>query len=242
MTEGYFYGTRMTLLTGLLSALALYQKATDSDSGPAPFLRQFVTRELGSMKIWGESAIPYFALTALHLEATGQQVVAESLIISTLKTVLEINGGETNRRGLPSPYYSPDEAIRFQMSLDEDRIEDFVGASYTAAALIDFLARRWRRQALRQFWFLITAMTMRAFSPKEPWQWFLWRSEEGDMTSRLPNSPQSWTALLKDVEAVDLSVLPKALLEKPDFAFFFVLVYPHRFTRELLKLIEKTVP
>jgi hypothetical protein len=131
--------------------------------------------------------------------------------------------------------------LRVLMRLDENHREDFVGGAYTVQPLIDFLARRWRRQALRSVWYSITATSMRAFYPGDVWEWFRWRSESGALNSRLAASPQSWTALLEEVDAVDTSALPPILRQKPAFAILFVLVYPHRFTRELSKLIEETV-
>jgi len=35
--------------------------------------------------------------------------------------------------------------------------------------------------------------------------------------------------------------LPRLLRERPAFAAFFVLVYPHRFTREILRLVEESL-
>jgi hypothetical protein len=241
LTDGHFYGARMTLLVGLLSALALYEQVGRSGAVSSPFVRTFVTRNFGKMKIWGESAIPYFVMAALYMEAVGQQIPAESFLVGTLNAVLEANGRRDNDPGLPSPYFSPEQAVRLVMNLDERRREDFVGGSYTAQPLIDFLARRWRRQALRPAWYAITGTALRTFYPDDKWESFRWKSESGALNSRMAGSPQSWAALLQEVEAVDLTLLPALLRDRPAFGIFFILVYPHRFTREVLKLIESAL-
>jgi hypothetical protein len=240
-TDGHFYGVRMTLLVGLASAIALYQQSSEPDLSPSTFIRKFVAENFPKMQIWGESAVPYYVMAALHLESAGQPLQAEGLLIGALSAIVEINSRRDDTTGLPSTYYSAEQAVRLRMNLDEvRRREDFNGGTYTAQPLIDFLARRWRRQALRTVWYSVTGNAMRTFYPSETWEWFRWRSEKGVLNSRMVGSPQSWTTLVQEVEAVDLSILPTILRNRPAFAIFFVLVYPHRFTREILKLIEDT--
>jgi hypothetical protein len=178
---------------------------------------------------------------ALDLESFGEQIVAESFVTSILGFLLDASGKRDGSRGLPSPYYPPEKALRIQYGLDQDCREDFVGESYTAYPLIDFLVRRLRRQALRGLWYPITGNSFKAFYPGENWEWFRWRARTGSLNSRLLGSPQSWSGLIREVESVNTKELPRLLRERPAFAVFFVLVYPHRFTREILKLIEESL-
>lgn len=178
---------------------------------------------------------------ALDLESFSEQAVAESFVTSLLGFLLDASGKRDGSRGLPSPYYSPENALRILYGLDQDCREDFIGESYTAYPLMDFLVRRLRRQALRALWYPITGNSLKAFYPGQHWEWFRWRAKSGSLNSRFVGSPQSWAGLIREVEDVDIVVLPKHLRERPAFAVFFVLVYPHRFTREILKLIEKSL-
>jgi hypothetical protein len=193
------------------------------------------------MKIWGESATPYFVMVALETESLGEQSAAEFLLINALGAILNINGQRDGRLGLPSPYYSPEQALRLVYKLDQDCREDFVGAAYSVHPLIDFLVRRLRRQALWNLWYPITGNSLKAFYPGEVWEWFRWRAETGALNSRFAGSPQSWSDLVSEVGNIDTQLLPRRLRERPAFAVFFALVYPHRFTREILKLIEDSL-
>ena len=241
LTDGHFYHARVTLLVGLISAWSLYHRIKRDETAHEQFVREFLRKWLSKMKIWGESAVPYFVAGALETEASGDQISGESLLINVLTVVLNTNGQRTGGPGMTSPYYSPEQALRLIYKLDPECREDFLGSAYTVYPLIDFLARHLRRQALRSLWYPITGNSLKTFYPEEEWEWFRWRAETGVLRSQFLNSPQSWSKLVSEAENVDTSFLPRLLRLKPAFAIFFVLVYPHRFTREVLKLIEDSL-
>jgi hypothetical protein len=240
-TDGYLYRARVTLLVGLVSARSLYHRVKRAEPSEDDFTRDFLKKQTRMAGIWGESAVPYLALAALEMASWGEQALAESLVISIVSAVLEVNGRRDGQPGYPSTYYSAEKALRVVNGLDEPFKEDFVGASYSLYPLIDFLVRRLRRQALRGMWYAITGTHLASFYPSESWEWLRWRGETGALASRFVGSPQSWSALLSDVENIDLSVLPQLLRDNPAFAVLFSLVYPHRFSRELLRLIEDSL-
>jgi hypothetical protein len=240
-TDGHFYHARVTLLVGLISAWDLRRRINHPSAPRKNGVRDFLRKWLPKSKAWGESATPFFVMGALDLESFGEQAVAESFVTSLLGFLLDASGKRDGSRGLPSPYYSPENALRILYGLDQDCREDFIGESYTAYPLMDFLVRRLRRQALRALWYPITGNSLKAFYPGQHWEWFRWRAKSGSLNSRFVGSPQSWAGLIREVEEVDIVVLPKYLRERPAFAVFFVLVYPHRFTREILTLIETSL-
>ena len=124
------------------------------------------------------------------------------------------------------------------MALTPLNSEQFVGRSYTIKPLIDFLARRGQRQALADLWFGITRMFFAEYSPASFPEWFRWESSNGILDSSLPGEPQSWDALREQAEAKSVEALPPTLIKRPAFALWFILVYPHRFTPGVAKLVE----
>ncbi len=116
-----------------------------------------------------------------------------------------------------------------------------MGSSYSIAPLIDFLARRWRRQALAALWFGVTRMSLVSYVPATFPEWFRWKSSDGVLDGHLPGEPQSWEVLRNQAESISLDELPPTLAKRPAFALWFVLVYPHRFTASIAKLIEDAV-
>lgn len=240
-TDGHVYRERITLLLGLLSAEALYRRVKRADRGSDTFIRDFLRKQLRMSALWGESAAPFLFLAALELVSEGEQALGEALVIDVAKAVLNLNGRRDGSTGLPSPYYTPEQVLRVAYGLDPPFKETFVGAAYTIYPAIDFLVRRWRRQALKGMWYAITGTHLAAAYPGEKWEWFRWRAESTVLNDKFVNSPQSWSDLLAEVENVDSSIVPDLLRDNPAFAILYTLVYPHRFTRELLKIIEDSL-
>jgi len=106
------------------------------------------------------------------------------------------------------------------------------------ASLVDVLARRWRRQALASVWFSITRISLMTYVPASGSEFFRWRSSEGALESRFSGEPQTWSQLRDAAEALDFSGLPSSLIKRPDFAIWFILVFPQRFSSELVMLLE----
>jgi hypothetical protein len=241
-TDGHFYHARVTILVGLLAALDLYLRLKRPQEKRPAYVGNFVREWRFKMKTWGESASPYFVLAALASDANCEALAAEQIVLNTLGTIVQVNGSRNQGFGLPSPYYSAEESLGFAYGLKERPSESFAGSAYTAHPLIDFLTRRWRRQALRALWHRIARMTMQSFEPGSDLNWFRWRvKDDGVLNSRMLGSPQSWSELLQSANSLNVNVLPKRLADRPAFAIFFSLVYPHRFARELLFLIESAI-
>ncbi len=241
LIDGHTFRARVTILLGLLSAWDLSLRVRRKASNKADFVHSFLTARLKEAAMWGESAVPYLYLAALEAEQDCRPHVAEGVAIQLVREISGANGASATGRGLPSPYYSPEEALRLNYGLDSLNSEQFLGFSYSMASLIDFLARRWRRQALAGLWFGVTRMAFVAMLPASAPDWFQWESSDGTLTSGLPDEPQSWEALRTHAETMSFEELPPTLAKRPAFALWFILVYPHRFTPAVAKLIEDAV-
>ena len=238
LVDGHAYRPRVTILIGLLCAWDLSLRIRRKARGKPDFVQSFLTLRLKEAVLWGESAVPHLFLAALEAEENCKPNMAEGLAIQLVREISVANGASGAGRGVSSPYYSTEEALRLNYGLDFLNTEQFVGLSYSIAALIDFLARRWRRQALAALWFGVTRMSLVSYVPATFAEWYRWKSSDGVLDSRLPAEPQSWESLRTSAETISLDELPPTLRKRPAFALWFVLVYPHRFTRTTAKLIE----
>jgi len=239
LAEGYFFGSRVTILSGLLSAYDLAMRIQRKQP-PGDFIGKFLGTYLPKAKFWGESATPFFLVAALASETRGSQREAERLIYQLVSTIADQNG--RHGRGLPNPYYGPEESIRLLIEgLETTNSETFTGISYSLESLVHFLARRWLRVHLSLLWSKITSVHYAAFRPAEDWQWFTWKSPHGALETLSPGTPQSWSALLKEAENFEKAEVPDLLKSEPVFALFFALVFPHRFQPGLLKVVEHAV-
>ena len=234
-TDGHFYGSRITILAGLLGAASLSHHLRGEEWLSEDFVRQFLLEYLPRIRLWGESAVPYLILGALAIERRGHHAVAEGLVLQVLRTIAEVNG--TKGRGIPNPYYEPEAALRITYGLDELNSEIFAGHSYTLEPLIHYLARRWIRRHLAVLWEKVTHVHFASFAVKRRWEYFRWRSDKGSLVTSTPKAPQSWKELLEEAEAPPKDI-PRMFKRNPELALYFSLVYPHRLTPHLLKIIE----
>ena len=234
LTDGEVYGSRITLLCGLMSALNLHRRLGKLST--AAWVQDFLSAYLHKIRLWGEAAVPYLWLGALETEQYGQHSSSEGLIVLILRTIVEINSRRVGK-AFPNTYYGPEEAIRLTIGLDPTNLEAFNGHSYTAEPLIDFLARRLSRRTLASIWEKITRIQFVDFTVTEEWEWFCWRAKHGKSKTSIPNAPQSWARLLDHAHAEPTGI-PKLILDRPQFAILFALVFPHRFGCGLARLVE----
>jgi hypothetical protein len=235
MVDGFFYGSRQLILAGLLSAWSLIRRRANMEADQD--VQKLVIARLREAVIWGESAAPFILITALELEQQCKQPYAEKFVIDYLQLLLLCHGD--GRRGLPDSFISTEDSIRFIHSIGEQDVESFQGFSHTCQVVVDYLARRWRRCALSAMWEGITRLSLDASNPRLPWEWFFWKSGSAVLDSSMAGQPQSWSALVKDAESLDTSVLPPLFLQHDTFTIFFLLVFPHRLTPVTFALIDK---
>jgi hypothetical protein len=87
----------------------------------------------------------------------------------------------------------------------------------------------------------ITKTDMERLVPDAPRDLLLWRwgYDRGSNQSRKFGTPQSWQELLAESRRDEDWSLPAVIRDEPDFAVLFVLCFPHRLTRGLLKHLEE---
>ena len=191
LTDGHFYHYRITILLGTLSAWNLFLILRKQPHPKQDFLRSFFNANLKNARIWGESAIPLLLEAALQIEKFGDQIVAENLAVQLIDGITRANvrGGA----GIADPYFGPEKYLRILYGLDAENTVEFRGHSYLLQSLVDFLARRWRRNALARWWERITRLQFTTFQPSTDWEWFTWTARTGALQTRFPAERQSWS-------------------------------------------------
>jgi hypothetical protein len=106
LADGYFYGARQTLLTGLVAAWGLNERRKGQ---PANFAGEFLAKSIRHCFYWGESAIPNLFLASLELGQRCQPVTAEGLMLQTLDIAGMAN--EYGRCGVPDTFVSIEDAL-----------------------------------------------------------------------------------------------------------------------------------
>jgi hypothetical protein len=241
LDDGAVYRARMTTLLGLICALDISHLIRGKTREYSSIAEHLVMDRLKETIFWGESATPFYWMCMLVAEQHCNSMVAEGLAIRMVKDICEANGDSARGSGFPNPYYSAEDALRIAYRFDRSNDEQFVGFSYSVLALVHFLTRRLRRQALSSLWYGITRLGLVEYIPANAAEWFRWESKEGVLNSQLVEKPQSWETLRTRANTAATASLPTALLTRPAFVLWYVLVYPHRFTPATAKVIDDAV-
>jgi hypothetical protein len=237
MADGFFFGSRQLILAGLLSVWALARRETGHT--PDQQIQKIILARLRESFVWGESAAPFVLLIALELEQQCLQPTGERLVIDYLQLLLRFNS--EGHRGFPDAFTSVESSLRFMHQIGEQETENFRGFSHTCQVVVDFLARRWRRQALGLVWADITSLSLQTSVPQVAWEWFFWQSDSAILESSIAGQPQSWATLIESAKIREVAALPKLLLANREFAAFFAVVFPHRMTPVVFAAIDSRV-
>lgn len=155
---------------------------------------------------------------------------------------IALQNGRNGEIGFACPHHGITEVLRWALQLPDSAFEeDFTGHSYCAAALTHLLARYERRDVLAELWRELTYISNVEFKPDAPWQIFRWHNLTGLETARFQTQTKSWADLRREAEVIDDSLIPSLLKRRPHIAPFFLLAYPHRFTPDVVKLIDQCI-
>jgi hypothetical protein len=236
-SDGLIYQFRRTIMCGLLSAFYLATDGNDLFLQERDIARTFFETHSLQAQSWGESAVPLMFISMLALEQIGKQSLAELLAARLIFTICKSNRKDGS--GFPNPYWEPELCLKRILGLSRNDAEAFNSFSYSLESLIGFLARRWRRVALKSLWGSITEIHFAKTTFGDPADRFRWRAETAQLNTYAPNQPQSWELLRDESSHLSLDSVPPSLKEDRIFLVYFTLVYPHRFDPSIAFAIEK---
>lgn len=239
MDGGPPYRARMTLLVGTAAALALIRNVRGEPFEDGDALKAFVDKHDRNMLLWGESAVPYFVSLALWLEQCAQAPKAESLVQMMVEAITKLNAPKS-KGGLPGPYYGVNRCVAAmcQVASSPMRRDSPLGSSYALDSLVEFLVRRMRKQRLKLLWEGVTHIHLCEMDHAGPMDFYLWRTLDGQLRQRYVKRPQPWRELVGRANEDTATGIPQTLRTNPEFALMFALVFPHRFGRGLLRILE----
>jgi hypothetical protein len=246
LTDGMVYRARMTLLLGYLTAYENYLHLKSEKSEFQEAIEHFVETQKRHLLLWSESATPAFLSVAWFLERHNKQLEAEQIILSIVQAIVNLNGPESKGLGLADPYHPIEDVMRVYLALGQDGLddisqEDFEGHSYGAQSLVEWLARRLRRQSLARLWEKISYVCYSEFIPDPAWATYLWYAEKGQLHHRFPKKPESWKDLFNRARDKNVDAVPELLRQMPEFLLLFLLVYPHRMRPDFVRCLDQAL-
>ncbi len=238
MVDSLFYRGRITWLAGLLSSFAIWKKSTDNNWSDENIL-SFIKSNQKYFHLWGEAAIPQLLSITWYLRLNGIEPRASGLLDAIARGICSSNL-TSDGKGLPDPYHGLGEVVINQTGLsDTIQKENFKGRSYALESIIHLLTRWGWRGILEELWPQLTKIDYVEYKTDKPWEFCLWHTESGKLTVHRPKFPQSWRELQEDANKIDLSYLPKELSRNPPILLLFLIVYPHRITKDVVKLLDE---
>jgi len=196
--------------------------------------------------IWGESAVPFFLAIMWALDEFRGDQFSDRVLFATLAAVVNRNVGYLKPK-LPLPYDSADDANAklfrrvFKM---EKAMELQASVSSTLESLVTIIARRMWRSSLTMFWSPITKIDLNKLVPDKPHDILLWYwgYKRGINQARKYPPTQSWRELLVESRRNEDDALPNVIKTEFDFALLFLLCFPHRLSKQLVKYFEHQIP
>jgi hypothetical protein len=187
---------------------------------------------------WGESATGYFIMMSLLLENSNESQLSKELLVELIAKI-GVNNQTYEGQGFPNPYYTAEQIMSVTYGLKEKGFtsDSFLWQSYHLGTIVDMLVRRNKRIELEELWKNISQLSLTEFKPNFVWQFLCWRVKEGEQIQQFCKEPQSWKELQKQAMDYALPDLPNTL-KTTFFPYFFFLMYPHRITRQSVKLID----
>jgi hypothetical protein len=235
--------TRITLCCGAVSVFYLirHKRTADIPQGIVELITSFVRQ--GRLLLWGEGAVVHFLLIAWLLEISSSHPLSEFLLLVVLDAITTNNQHRADSK-LESPYSDPDEVFARVFERRKQIVptmEKESKESYTLGAIVALLSRRMLRQHLARRWHAISWVPVTTFIPKKTQDLLLWRCDKGLEKTYWLNQTQSWRSLLEKSRQQETNLLPQTLVRRQDFALMFLLVYPHRASVSLVKLLDSWV-
>ena len=116
--------------------------------------------------------------------------------------------------------------------------QTFAGRSFGIRCLVEFLARRERKQTLKRLWYEIARVDYSEFVPARASDFYLWHAKRGTLVTRRFKRPESWSNLTRQANSCTRRRI--LLFEQfPQLLIPFALVYPHRLTPDCVLRWEK---
>jgi hypothetical protein len=239
LVDAPFYRGRVTWLLGLISAHELWKQLRYQQQDLDTWAREFVLSKRNFIELWGEAAIPQILMIIWFLRQILSTPEPDFMLAGLIKQICQSSYGNQTR-GLANPYKDLETVIAEINGFSESvYLETYAGRSYLLETLIHLYTRRNWHQQMRRLWPQVTYLEFAELELDEAWQFCLWRSEDyGKLVTKQPNLTQSWTELRSWADIVDTEKIPKVFIEQPELLLMFILVYPHRLTPNVGKLLD----
>ncbi|TCV45239.1 hypothetical protein [Agrobacterium tumefaciens] len=248
LSDQFLWRVRALSTVAMLSILLIeikdpIQQIELSESGREAALA-LTRHDTTTHQIWGEGAIPQMLCLIYSWHRYDPSLrgnLAEYGLLQFLTGTVLKSGG---KGFLASPYHRDEQVIRdllppaLGIRQERIRLEVLPKSSYFAEALFQCFVRSNLKSFAKGLWPDLTRISHHSFVHRYPWEYCLWRIDEGDnLTRQLPHR-QQWADLQIEASRIDTPGIPHALRSDPVMLLAFITFFPHRASPEVLRYLH----
>lgn len=231
--DAFIHKHRTVMFLGMVSYLGILKKYdTQVDINLEKI--QNLYKQFGNFNfVWGESAVPYF-LTMAWCRYSFNEIFGKQDILTVFQLFLETVNNTENV--FPNYYYDVEQAIiMWHDPLSPGASEALNDrTSRILETLVHLNAVSESKQVLQDRWNEITEFYLTEFRPIDKTDFYKWHIDKGVEHTKPPFAGKTWNSLIAESSVIDISLLPNYLMLMPKFVPLFLMVYPHRFQRDLV--------
>jgi len=229
------YKARTTMVLGALAILNLVKVQQKKEENSSIEFIQQVDKYFKHLCFWGESAFPYLFFIIKSLEVSERYDFSDKLLLDLFKSILEYNAYDSES-GIPNVYYSVDQILDEYFKFTFINRKNFTGSSYILESLIEMNVRRNNKDFIKKHWRSSSHISLKEFQPLKHEDYLLWRTTDGKNITKYLNTPEKWSDLYD--RSYNIKTISELFKEIEDFLPFFILVFPHRATTEIIRFLD----
>ncbi|HVU97773.1 MAG TPA: hypothetical protein VHE34_21260 [Puia sp.] len=233
--DAFVYKYRVTILMGLMAYLGIRKYlSADLIDVQLEDIDEILARHAGDMIIWGEASISFYLCVYWYRKVRGASADGDKLLIQVVDNILGLI--LTPSLAFPDLYYDAEDTILLRLIVSPEQMNGFLNrrSAYTLETVIHLAALDNMREALTQRWNPISKVQVEYFEMTNKQDFYKWRIPNGQHVTKQLKETQSWAALVLQAQQVDEQKLPDTWLANAAFIPLLLLVYPHRFKREVI--------
>jgi hypothetical protein len=238
LEDVFVFRHRTTIILGLLSDYGLRLSRKDTNHPKIADIQTVIQKHQIDIALWGEAAIPYAVAIYWFWKKINQATKGIELLKIALYMFFEV---PKRPDFVFTNYYLSAEDSVLLMNDANTQLEDIrqaVDTSHVAETIVHLLAINDQKETLQTTWAEICEFVYRDFRLVRDEDLFAWRSEEGTEVTRHQPPTVKWDDLVASANMTESDQIPRLLRDNIRFIALFMMVYPHRFGRNLSVWLE----
>ncbi len=198
-------------------------------------------------EIWGEGAIPQLLAWCWSWRISDPTPDPDVIIVGILKDIIH-QSLKSDRGFVPTPYHSLEECLSSMVgkisgtsTLNNVAEETQKHSSYFAEALLHCVVRANLKTTLKLIWPELTRLSHKSFIPSAPWEYCLWRTDNGENVVNQFRHRKEWSELKREAYDIETPNVPTYFRNDAVLLMIFLIYYPHRAIPEAVRFLHSRI-